>query len=204
MLRGRLSQRFTWLRGVLAVPEVSAGGGRVMGRKQSIRQFVVSGLVAALVATSGVAGEVFRSVDDQGNVTYSAEPPEDAANVQPVPIEPSPTGEEIEAAARQGQRDWEMSEKMQQSRLERERLRAEQEKEQRQRVLDEAQLQRLQQYDDGYGDYGSGYVWPLYPYHGGHPHYGGPPHPGHRPIKPRPERPSRPTATVNVPGRAKK
>lgn len=175
-----------------------------MGRRQTIRLFAVGGLAAALVTTSAVGGEVFRSVDDQGNVTYSAEPPQAAANVQSVAIEPPPTGEQIEAAVRQRQLDWEMSEKMQQSRLARERLRAEQEKENRQRALDQAQLQRLQQYDDSGKTYAGGYAWPLYPYQGWRPHHGRPPNQGHRPVKPRPERPSRPTYIANVPGRAEK
>ena len=51
---------------------------------------VVSGLVTA--------AEVYKSVDEAGNVTYSAEPPEDSVKVENVKVAPGPSEESIKKA----------------------------------------------------------------------------------------------------------
>lgn len=170
---------------------------------RAIGMITVIVAVDALTTGISVAGDIFRSVDERGNVTYSEEPLEDAARVQTVPIEPPPSGEQVEAAFRQQELDRKLLEQMEQSRLAREKWRAEQEKERRQRELDEAQLRHLQQMQDNRYDYNGRYLWPYFPYHARPPHGWRPPHHGHRP-KPLPEYPPRRTAVVNVPGRSGK
>lgn len=164
----------------------------------------MAGLGMTLVAGSGVAGEVYRSIDTEGNVTYSEEPPEQAQSVKVVPIDPPPTEQEVEEAARKREQDQSLAEQMEQSRQAREQQRAEQEKEKRQREIEQAQLQRLQQYDQQRYQY-DGYATPYYPWYGRPPYYHGKPHhPGHRPVQPLPEQPPVRNSVANVPGRGGK
>lgn len=68
--------------------------------------------IAFLVASGLVsAQQVYRSVDEQGNVTYSQEPPEDAREVEPVDIRPGPTKAEQREAQERMRRMGKASEK---------------------------------------------------------------------------------------------
>jgi hypothetical protein len=174
-----------------------------MNRIKALCLVVATGPMMAFADENGITETVFRSVDQQGNVTYSEQPLDDASRVQAVEIAPPPTAEAVEAAFRQQELDRKLLELMVQSRLERERLRNERQREIRQRRIDEAQLRHLRQMEQSRYEYGGGYVWPYYRLHGRPPHYWRPPHHGHWP-RPLPEYPPRRTAVANVPGRTGK
>ena len=57
------------------------------------------GLLLAMLAGTAVAEQIFRSVDAQGNVTFSNQPPEDSVTVDQVSVQPGPS----DAAQREAQ-----------------------------------------------------------------------------------------------------
>jgi hypothetical protein len=56
-------------------------------------------LVVFALASAGAQAQVYRSVDEEGNVTFSDEPPPDATAVEPVELPPGPTPEQQRRAA---------------------------------------------------------------------------------------------------------
>jgi hypothetical protein len=56
-------------------------------------------LMLAMLAGTAVAEQIYRSVDAQGNVTFSNQPPADSVTVDKVSVEPGPS----EAAQREAQ-----------------------------------------------------------------------------------------------------
>jgi len=62
----------------------SPAGGFCIGPGRFARPAL--GMVALLLATPAIAQTVYKSVDGQGNVTYSSEPPPDAVQVEVEPI----------------------------------------------------------------------------------------------------------------------
>ena len=63
-----------------------------------IRTFCM--LLLALLAVTAAAEQIYKSVDAEGNVTFSSEPPADAVNVDEVKVQPGPSD-----AARQAARE---------------------------------------------------------------------------------------------------
>lgn len=63
-------------------------------------------IVVLSMATETVAQTIYRSVDKDGNVTYSSTPPSDAQISQPVELAPGPTQAQ-QAQARERQREME-------------------------------------------------------------------------------------------------
>ncbi|HYQ72124.1 MAG TPA: DUF4124 domain-containing protein, partial [Gammaproteobacteria bacterium] len=55
-------------------------------------------LVLVLLAGPAAAEQIYRSVDAEGNVTFSSQPPSGAVNVDEVSVRPGPSAEEQEAA----------------------------------------------------------------------------------------------------------
>lgn len=76
-------------------------------------------ILAALSAAPAVADTVYKSVDDQGNVTYSAEPPKasEAKRVEEIRVGDGPSEEE-QAEALQRMREMELTvERLEQERM---------------------------------------------------------------------------------------
>jgi hypothetical protein len=57
-----------------------------------------------LLTGTVTAGQIYRSVDAEGNVTFSSEPPENATSVEEVDIPPGPSAEEQHEARERMQR----------------------------------------------------------------------------------------------------
>jgi hypothetical protein len=55
----------------------------------------------AITVSDVNAQEIYKSVDDEGNVTYSEEPPTEPGNVEILDTAPEPSTEEVEAAQSQ-------------------------------------------------------------------------------------------------------
>jgi hypothetical protein len=49
-------------------------------------------VVMFLFSSGALAGQVYRSVDEEGRVTYSDKPPPSAADVEEVEVQPAPSG----------------------------------------------------------------------------------------------------------------
>jgi hypothetical protein len=61
-------------------------------------------LILALLAGTAAAGQIYRSVDAAGNVTFSSQPPADAVNVDEVSVQAGPSDAEQRAARERMQR----------------------------------------------------------------------------------------------------
>lgn len=144
------------------------------------RLLVVAGLLTALPVA---AQQVYKSVDANGNVTYSSTPPPDARAAEPVDLPPTPPAAEIEAAQQREKSLQELGDQLSQERQELEAKRAEE----RKAVREEAALQQPAQTPaDSGDDWGYGWWIPGYPNYRPHPHPR-PPYPP-RPVPPRPDR----------------
>lgn len=77
--------------------------------------------ITLLAPAFAVAAEpVYKSVDEQGNVTYSAEPPADAVQSEQIAVPPPPTEEEVKRAEDATRQLQEQAGKMEQERKARE------------------------------------------------------------------------------------
>lgn len=128
---------------------------------------LASWLVLTGVHVGADAQQVYRSVDPQGNVIYSDEPPADAAQTQSIELPPGPTEEQVKQAQQRTREIQESADKMAGEREQREKIAAEKrrEEEQRQQAAEqEARLARLEalQRNQDYWDYGTYY--PRYPH----------------------------------------
>jgi hypothetical protein len=70
-------------------------GSRARHRHRCFASFVA--FVLLIAAAPGTA-QVYRSVDESGNVTFSDQPPAGAVEVTPVEIDPGPSDEQVQAA----------------------------------------------------------------------------------------------------------
>lgn len=61
-------------------------------------------LVICLFSTGAIAEKIYRSVDKQGEVTFSDEPPPDAVDVEQVEVQPAPTEAEHRESVEQMKR----------------------------------------------------------------------------------------------------
>jgi hypothetical protein len=144
------------------------------------RIFAVAGLLIA--AHAAAQQTVYKSIDANGNVTYSSTPPPDAARAEAIELTPSPAPTEIEAAQQRAQALQELGDQASSEREERSAQLAEA----RQAAREEAARQQPAEPPSQAASYG-GYGWgfPIYP--GYQPGYL---RPGVRP--PWPERPAPP------------
>ena len=137
-------------------------------RIRSAQSVLSLGLLFMLstVQMTAAAQQVYRSVDPQGNIIYSDNPPADAAQIQNVELPPGPTEEQVEQAQQRGRAIQESADKMASEREAREKIAAEKRREEQQRQLaaeQEARIARLEamQRNQDYWDYGVYY--PRYP-----------------------------------------
>ena len=157
--------------------------------------FAVAGLLIAANASPQQA--VYKSIDANGNVTYSSTPPPDAARAEAVELTPPPAPSEIEAAQQRAQALQELGDQASREREERSAQLAES----RQAAREEAARQQSAEPPPGAADYrGYGWAFPAYPgYPPGYlrPGYLRPDYlqPGVRP--PWPEHPAPPPPAVN-------
>ena len=108
---------------------------------------------------SGSAQQVFRSVDSQGNISYSDAPPADASQTQTIDLPPGPTEEQVEQAQQRTRELKESVDQLTSEREAREKVQAEKRREQQERERaqeQEARLARLEAMERNrdYWDYG--------------------------------------------------
>lgn len=145
-------------------------------------------LLLCLPASAALSAQVYKYVDDNGNVTYSEIPPTGQEGVETVTVDPAVAPERLESAQERMQRMQALSSELAEARKGREEARAEQ--------LERQRPPAPQMVDYGYRGsdrypyfYAPWYFWPR-------PHLVGPRRPGfrHPGLKPRPpiERPRHP------------
>ena len=88
-------------------------GLRARHRHRCFASFVAFVL---LIAAGSGAAQVYRSVDESGNVTFSDQPPAGAVEVTPVEIDPGPSDEQVQAAQERLEASREQLESIQQER----------------------------------------------------------------------------------------
>ena len=129
-------------------------------------------MLAALLTLSGLqtgvgAQQVYRSVDPQGNIIYSDKPPANAAQTQSIELLPGPGAEQVKQERQRTREIQESADKMAKDREAREKIAAEERRQQQEReraAEQEARLARLEAMERNrdYWDYGSYY--PRYPH----------------------------------------
>ena len=84
-------------------------------------------LLLTVLAISPLAGSQtpIKSVDEQGNVTYSDQPVSDAVKTEVVPVQPGPSEEEVKAAKERLEKTEEMADEARKAREAREKEREE-------------------------------------------------------------------------------
>jgi hypothetical protein len=145
-------------------------------------------VILTLVLSTVVLAEppvIYKSVDEQGRVTYSSEPVQDAVKVEEVQTAPAPPVQETDNARDRTESMMDMANELEQGRLEKEKLRTEQQLQQQRLAQQQAQLEQqqklleeMQQYNNGWA---GGIYWPYPP--------AGQPFP-RPPMKPRPPKPT--------------
>ena len=63
-----------------------------------MKKWYLMAVLMAVVSGLVTAAEVYKSVDEAGNVTYSSEPPEDSVKVDNVEVAPGPSEESVKKA----------------------------------------------------------------------------------------------------------
>ncbi len=148
-------------------------------------------MILALLVSNGLAGEerIYKSIDDEGRVTYSSEPVQDAVQSHQLEPAPAPADHAIEDSRVQAQSLREradevyraLMEQREQRRAEAERLRREKEKREQERRRQEL-LERLSRPVPAYAP--PGYWYGGRYWHGNRPWRPRPP--AHRPSPPSP------------------
>lgn len=85
---------------------------------------LAAGLLIGLICMSPEvpADEIYKIVDDEGNVTYSSEPPEQGDPTEVIQPPPEPPAEDVESALKRQQKAEEQFDKLDQARAEQARL----------------------------------------------------------------------------------
>ena len=125
-----------------------------------MRAYLFSALfLSVLTGAPLLADQVFKSVDDEGNITYSATPLQDAAQVQAIELVPGPSEQQMQDAKARAERIQQNVDEM----TERRKQREEGLRERREQARKEARQEtaRTEGPDDRYYGYRRGY--PLYP-----------------------------------------
>jgi len=86
------------------------------------RVLVVSVAVLGLSSGAVSAQQVYKSINAQGEVEYSSEPPARASNIEQVELQPGPTQQQVKEARQAGERITQSANEMQSQRLAREQL----------------------------------------------------------------------------------
>lgn len=89
-------------------------------RSGTWRVLLVSVAVLGLSSGSVSGQQVYKSINAQGEVEYSSEPPARATDIEPVELEPGPTQQQVKEARQAGERITQSANEMQSERLARE------------------------------------------------------------------------------------
>jgi len=119
-----------------------------------------------------LAGEVYKSVDAAGNVTYSTTPPADAVEVQAVDLPPGPSEQQVQEAVERAGQTRQAADKMTEQRRQKEQAY----RERREQAGQENVQSQAPADTSGDSYYGAGWGYPYYP----------------RPIRPHPPKPRPP------------
>lgn len=87
---------------------------------------VVASLLLAMMFCVSYADEIYKVVDEDGNVSYSTEPPESSQAMEVMQAMPDPSEADVEAARRRQEKIEQDFDKLDEARAEQERLEAQQ------------------------------------------------------------------------------
>ena len=127
---------------------------------------------------------VYKSVDQDGNVTYSQEAPSHSENTREIKLQNAPTSERVDAARQRHERNQQAAEIMDENRQTRDQILA---KENKEKAKHREQVSRQNEQYRNQQNYNHNNSYPYYPpYPVRRPGYGSG-NPGNgRPVKPRP------------------
>ncbi len=146
--------------------------------KKSRLVFLLAASLLLPVTASG-EGPIYKSVDAAGNVTYSSEPPADAAKVEGIEIPAAPSEETLNQAVERAKDMEQEADVRYQALVERRRQEAEARKKAQEEAEAAERARRIQEAIEDSAAQPSYYVWPDW-------RWPRPPRPPHPPIPPRP------------------
>ena len=116
-------------------------------------------VLSILISPPLFADQIYKSVDKEGNVTYSMTPLQDAAQVQPVDLPPGPSEQQVQEAKERADQTQQSVEEMSEQRRQRDQEVRDRREQARQEAKEETA--RTEEPDDRYYGYRRGY--PIYP-----------------------------------------
>ena len=117
---------------------------------------IISIVIILLTTGTSVADTIYKSVDEDGHVTYSTTPPANSEDSNSVDIAPPPSEERIQAAKDRQNRNKEAGDILDENRKERDKITAE---ENRLKRENQVQLQQQQQADKNNENNNYGYPY---------------------------------------------
>jgi hypothetical protein len=147
---------------------------------KTARWLLAAAALVLLPLASPAEETLYKSVDAAGNVTYSDEPPSDAAQIEDLQIRQGPTPEATQEAAERSERMTKEADARYDALMEQRRQQAEARQQAAATRQRELERQHAEQ-DDTDDDETVIYTWPPWP-----PHYHPHPHPPRPPIPPDP------------------
>jgi len=104
-------------------------------RQSTLPSFRVLGALLMISVVSGttVAEKIYKSIDKEGNVTYSTTPPPDAVGSEEIARPVAPTEEQVREAEERSRQTYELAGELERDRVQREKEQAQREADERAR-----------------------------------------------------------------------
>ena len=118
-----------------------------------MKLFSILPIMLLLLPLTAAGEQIYKSVDQQGNVTYSDQPLPGSVEVEPLRLDPEPTAEQVAGAEERIRRTRALADEMQQNRLQQEAAAREQQMQQ-QRLIEQMEDEKD---DREYREYVWGY-----------------------------------------------
>lgn len=118
--------------------------------------FCLTTMSYAMVVTEAKADKIYKIVDENGQVTYSSTPPDDAntdIDTSTIDVTPPPSGERVEAAQQRHERNINAAEQMDENRKTRNEMISEENrlKRERQQAMQQSQTEESSKEEEHYG-----------------------------------------------------
>ena len=116
-----------------------------MGLKTMPNRYLLTSILVYLSVGAVYAGSLYKSVNDQGEVTFSDSPPESAEEIETIEIQPGPTEAQRRESAERARQIESLANDLGESNTQRERQRIE-----AQQQAKENEVQPVTEYNDGH------------------------------------------------------
>lgn len=119
-----------------------------MGFKSMRNRYLFTAILVCLSVGAVYAQSLYKSVNDQGEVTFSDSPPDSAAGIETIEIQPGPTEAQRRESAERARQIESLANDLGESNAQRERQRIEAQQQAQQQAKDN-EVQPIGEYSDG-------------------------------------------------------